>query len=168
MKHKKQLFDIVSDICKLNNDVWGNKKGSYDAKKEAALQIEEALEGFSFCESLYHELEPTTEISTNPVRDLARAIVSKVQAYLEPSGDPEQIEDVDAFDKHLDGIYIHIGSLHKLGLSSEQIVDGLQVVHNANLQKTGTKDSEGKVCKPDNFVPPEEQLQLILDKRVMS
>ena len=74
--------------------------------------------------------------------------------------------DVHAFDSLLDGLYITIGELHKLGLTPHQMVEGLAVVHQANLQKSGTKDANEKIVKPTNFVSPEPELQLILDRRV--
>ena len=76
-----------------------------------------------------------------------------------------KINDVDRFDKHLDIIFYSIGSLHKLGLLPEQIIEGLQVVLDANLAKSGEKDENGKVIKSESFIPPEKRLQLILDKR---
>ena len=76
----------------------------------------------------------------------------------------DAIEPVDQFDALLDTIYVAIGSLHKLGLTPAQMVDGLQVVQNANAQKSGSKNTDGKVTKPEGFVPPEVKLQAILDR----
>ena len=45
MLHKKQAYELIESICKINNDKWDNKAGSYDDRTEAAYQIEEALEG---------------------------------------------------------------------------------------------------------------------------
>ncbi len=144
MQSKKQLFQLISDIAHLNDTAWGNHAGSYDANKSAALLIEEALEAIG-------ALVP---------RDNARAIVALHSTIVD-----EPIPEVAAFDSLLDGLFITIGELHKLGLTPHQMVDGLQIVYNANLQKLGAKDSEGKVIKPIGFVPPEEQLQTILDSR---
>ena len=77
------------------------------------------------------------------------------------------IQDVDRMDKAIDAIYFAIGSMHKLGLSPEQIVEGVQVVHDANISKSTKKDSEGKIIKGESFIPPENRLQEILDNRVM-
>ena len=70
---------------------------------------------------------------------------------------------VDQLDALLDLIYVSIGSLHKLGLSSPQMIEALQIVQDANAQKSGSKNTDGKVTKPKNFIPPEEKLQEILD-----
>ena len=75
------------------------------------------------------------------------------------------MNDVDRFDKHIDGIYFAIGAMHKLGLSPKQIIEGLQVVHNGNLAKSGKKDENGKVIKTNDFLEPEPLLQEILDNR---
>ena len=55
--------------------------------------------------------------------------------------------------------------MHKLGLSPEQIIEGIQVVHNANLAKSGKKDENGKVIKTNDFIEPEPKLKQILDNR---
>jgi predicted HAD superfamily Cof-like phosphohydrolase len=153
MKHKKQAYNLIEDICRLNNDVWDNKAGSYDDKKEAAYQIEEALEGFDDSLSALN-----LGINKYIPKEVSRAIVNQLTVN-------SAVTDRDRFDKHLDSIYFNIGSLHKLGLSPEQIVDGLQAVHDANLSKTGQKDSSGKVVKADNFVNPEPVLEKILNNR---
>ena len=147
MENKKQLFTLFEDIVKLNNDTWGNKPGTYDAHKSAALLIEEALESIG---------DPLP-------KDNAREVVA-ISGMRSDDGE-DLPPDVDAFDSLLDGLYITIGELHKLGLTPHQMTSGLAVVHNANLQKTGKKDAEGKVTKPEGFVPPEELLQEILDAR---
>lgn len=166
MIHKKQAFNILEDICKLNNNVWGNPKGSYNDAKESAYQIEEALEGLNTPEYIMSLLDGTAEefltVKNESPKELSNSIVEAAYSA-DMSGAP--MDDVDRFDKHLDSIYFNIGSLHKLGLSPAQIVEGLQVVHNANLQKSGLKDSNGKVGKPTDFIGPEPELQKILDKR---
>jgi predicted HAD superfamily Cof-like phosphohydrolase len=153
MKHKKQAYNLIEDICKLNNDVWNNKAGSYDDKQEAAYQIEEALEGFD--DSL-HILK--LGIDKYIPKEVSRAIVNQLTVN-------DTVTDRDRFDKHLDSIYFDIGALHRLGLSPEQIVEGLQAVHDANVSKTGQKDSSGKVIKADNFINPEPVLEKILNNR---
>ncbi len=104
--------------------------------------------------------EALESIGASTPRDTSREIVANHAI------DPETIEDVDSLDAIIDTIYIAIGELHKLGLSPEQMVESLQVVHNCNVAKTGQKDSEGKVIKDkDSFIPPEPALQEILSRR---
>ena len=146
MNHKKQAFNLFEDIARLNNVQWNNPKGSYDATKSAALRIEEALEA----------------IGTSMPKETSRELVESLAVQ------PEKVSEVAAFDSLIDGIYIAIGELHKLGLSPSQMIDGLQVVHSANLMKGGKKDSQGKVVKPDQWeelFAPEPKLQAILDER---
>ena len=157
MLHKKQLFDIVEGICVLNNSAWGNPHGSYDDATESAYPIEEALEGFTL------PAHGMTLASGSP-KQIARDIMK----WADSDEDAGIVHDVDRFDKHLDAIYFAVGSLHKLGLTPPQIVEGLQVVHTANEMKGGKKDASGKVIKPDQWqelYAPEPQLQAILDRR---
>lgn len=161
MLHKKQLYSIFEDICRLNDTTWNNPAGSYDASKAAALVIEEALEKLPLADKLADQLG----CDNNP-KSLARCIVglttgSDVDGFVR--GD---VSPVGAFDSSLDAIYIEVGNLHMQGISSSQIVDGLQVVHTANSMKGSAKDSNGKVIKPDQWeqlYAPEPKLQAILD-----
>lgn len=73
--------------------------------------------------------------------------------------------EVDKLDALLDIIFVATGSLSKLGLSAEQIVDATEIVVSANEAKGSKKDSNGKIIKNNNFVPPEPELQLILEAR---
>jgi len=153
MQHKKQAFNLIESICKINEHQWGNKAGSYDDKKQSAYQIEEALEGFT-------SLDRDVLLYTYPynAKNVARQLVNELKVV-------ENMTDVDRFDKHLDSIYYNIGSLHMLGLTPAQIIEGLQVVHNKNLEKSGVKDSHGKVKKGKDFIGPEPELKKILEKR---
>jgi len=160
MIHKKQAYQIISDICKLNNDVWDNKPYTYNAQLAAALVIEEALEKLPLADDLSSVLS-----CANTPKEVARAIVSRTVGDNIDWTINEDIPEVGAFDSSLDAIYIEIGNMHTQGLSPEQIIEGLQVVHDKNLQKSGTKDAQGKVSKPTDFTSPEPLLQLILDKR---
>lgn len=158
MKHKKQAFELIQDICKLNNDIWGNKQHTYDASKAAALVIEEALEKLPLSDRLAAIIG-----CDNTPKSLARCIVDLTTGDNIDRSTNESVPPVGAFDASLDTIYIEVGNLHMQGLTPEQIVEGLQVVHGANLQKIGTKDSNGKVTKPKDFINPEDKLQELLD-----
>ena len=158
MEHKKQAFNTIESICKLNNDQWNNKAGSHDFKIEASYQIEEAIECFNPT-ALSIMLQDGIGIEEVSHKGIARALVKHTPLL-------KDLEEVDAFDKSIDAIYFAIGAMHKLGLSPQQIVDGIQVVHEANLAKSGKKDSNGKVIKTNDFLAPEPRLQKILDARV--
>jgi predicted HAD superfamily Cof-like phosphohydrolase len=134
------MFQLIEDICKINDRQWNNPRFSFNVDKAAALLIEESLE-------LIGDIDP---------RNRAREIVSISNMSAEHNDEDSQVDSLDAL---LDTIYIAVGELHKLGLKPHQIVDALQIVHNANLAKIGQKDSEGKVCKPEGFTGPEKELQ---------
>ena len=164
MLHKKQLLNLAQDIYKVNKDVWGNPRFSYDDTQECAYPIEEALEGFPNLDNLASKLM----IDSNDPKELSREIIKLASGGSSISNieaDTVSIEDVDRLDKHIDILVYTIGSIYKLGVTVEQLVDSLQIVVDANSQKTGEKDSQNKVIKNSRFVPPEDRLQKILDKR---
>ncbi len=74
--------------------------------------------------------------------------------------------DVDRLDGILDLLFVSYGTLGKMGLTPQQIVDSLEIVTKANEQKSSKKDANGKIIKNKDFVPPEPALQRILDNRI--
>jgi len=141
MQHKKQLQMLVEAICKLNERQWSNPRGQFDPLNGSAMIIEEALELIG---------------APNP-RETSRQLVESYDELTD-------ISRVDQFDALLDTLYITIGELHKLGATPEDITDGLQIVHNANVAKSGSKDANGKVTKPEGFVGPEEALSKLVKR----
>ena len=161
--HKKQLLNLFEDITRINDVVWNNPHGSYSASNAAALVIEEALEKLPLSDKLANQLD-----CGNTPKLLARTIVQLTTGDNTDGTTNEEVAPVAAFDSSLDAIYIEIGNMHMQGITPEQMVDGLQVVHDANLMKGGTKDSQNKVIKPDQWeelFAPEPKLQAILDER---
>ncbi len=71
-------------------------------------------------------------------------------------------DKVGIFDGLLDLKFVLLGTLGKMGLSAEDIVDGYEAVIKANETKSETKDSNGKITKPEGFVGPEATLLAIL------
>jgi len=157
-----EVLPLIQDICDLNNNVWDNKHGSYSDFTEDSMQMEEVLEGYDLNSFEDYFPDRFEEGSSPSAKEVAIFITN-----IAMNSGNEEINDVDRFDKHIDGIYVHIGALHKLGLTPDQMIRGLEVVHAANKQKSGTKDENGKVIKPEGFVEPEPQLQLILDERTI-
>ena len=152
------MFNPFKRIFEFNKKA-GLLDDTYSSKKEIAYLFEEALEGFNL-----GALVSSTDIH---VYDTSPREVGKALATLATEGlEHYKIEEVDIFDKHLDSIVFNIGALYKLGLSPQQVQRGLEIVAEANMKKLGApKDDQGKQLKPAGFVPPEDQLQLILDKR---
>jgi predicted HAD superfamily Cof-like phosphohydrolase len=74
-------------------------------------------------------------------------------------------KEVDKLDALVDIIFVAIGSMHKLGLTPQQIVRAIEIVCDANDQKQANKDANGKIMKDHNFISPETKLQKLLDER---
>ena len=137
----------------------GNVAKGYDAKREAAFQIEEALEELDSTDVLVKILtDAGVNVVDNSPKEISRAIVS-----IAHSG--REIKKVKALDKHIDSIIFDIGSIAKLGLSPQELNKAILIVNRANQQKlvNASFDSENKLNKPDNFVCPEMELQKLLD-----
>lgn len=129
----------------------------YNARLEAAFQIEEALEGFNV-------VEIATKLGRNDItseKDLSRYILSLDTVT-------EQLPAVDALDKACDSIVYALGSIAKLGLDVQGITRALNIVMSSNQAKlnNATYDEAGKLLKDPNFVGPEAKLQALLDEKV--
>lgn len=153
--------DFVQQIYDFNKQAGLLEKG-YDDFLESSFQIEEALEGFPNLQNLANIL--TDEESEERVRDdsspknISRAIVQYVRGNT-------KISDVDRLDKACDAVVFAIGSMAKLGLTPAQIIEAMNIVTEANLQKLSNikVDPNGKLLKGSNFVGPETKLQALLD-----
>jgi len=137
------------------NDKAGLLTG-YNDLKEAAMVIEESLEQL---DTHYLAIKLHCHEDASP-KELSRTITTGMCIA------PEDITDVQRFDKILDQIFIAFGGGYKLGLDTTQILKGLNVVCDKNLQKLGAPlDGHGKQTKPDGWVGPEPLLELILSER---
>lgn len=131
----------------------------YNEAREASYLIEEALEGFdlTLLKSKLFPYDAEAQVTSYTAKDCGRQIARL--ATLKPSSTTR----VDKVDKACDAIVFAVGSMFKLGLTVEQVVQALTIVTEANLTKLGgTLDSEGKLTKPETFIPPEEQLLALL------
>ena len=80
----------------------------------------------------------------------------------------EAIKDVDRLDALVDTIYVALGAMWKLGLSSTQIEAAILVVCDANDTKTAVKTAshiKASIEKGAGFIAPETRLQEVLDAR---
>jgi hypothetical protein len=153
------LLSPIKEIVRFNQEA-GLLEAEYDDERECAYPIEEALEGFDLT-----VLSDKLDLNTNSPKEISRSIinlaVSQVGIYPQT-----QLKDVDRLDKHCDEVVFAVGSMAKLGLSSQQITHALNIVMSANFRKLGApKDSMGKQTKPVGWVGPEPELQKILDSR---
>lgn len=155
---------FVQQIYDFNKQAGLLEKG-YDDFLESSFQIEEALEGFGdlpYLQVRLHSEGEHYEELCNP-KEISRQIIR----LAEMDSKPTNIPDVDRLDKACDAVVFAIGSMAKLGLTPAQIIEAMNIVTEANLQKLSMpKDEHGKLTKPANFVGPETKLQAILDKRV--
>ena len=144
MQNKKQAFELFESICNINDKVWNNHAGSYDDAKEAAYQIEEALEG------LVDSDFDVDNFKSNDLNSCFGGLGPKaISRYITNQISNSSMKDVDRFDKALKAISSAISSMHKLGLSSHSITEGLQ-----SLVDSYTKED----------VRHQSKLQQILDK----
>ena len=152
---------FVQQIYDFNKQAGLLEKG-YDDFLESSFQIEEALEGFGdlpYLQVRLHSEGKHYEELCNP-KEISRQIVR----LAEMDSKPTNIPDVDRLDKACDAVVFAIGSMAKLGLTPDQIVEAMHIVTEANLQKLSMpKDEHGKLTKPANFVGPETKLQALLD-----
>lgn len=145
-----QVVDPIQSIFDYNK-ARGFLESGYDAKRECAYPIEEALEGFDLNSFDDHDLPFNSEGAG--AKELSRVLIN-----IAANSGNENISEVDSLDKHLDTIVFAFGSIFKLGLSPAQAMEALSIVMEANMTKSLEKDSMGKNIKGDTFVPPEEKL----------
>ena len=74
-------------------------------------------------------------------------------------------DNVGIFDALMDLEFVLRGSCGKFGLTPRMQVDGYEEVISANETKSSSKNAQGKITKPKDFVGPEKNLQKILDER---
>lgn len=147
-------YDITEDIVQFNREA-GLLGNGYDDFLESSFQIEEALEGFEQLDVLAADLKLTVEATP---KNLSREILGHVYT--------PGIPDVDRLDKACDAVVFAVGSMAKLGLTAEQIVEAIGIVTDANSAKLlMPKDEYGKLSKPSDFIGPEVKLQTLLDSR---
>ena len=146
------MFDFVQRIYDFNKDNGLLEKG-YSDFLESSFQIEEALEGFDIKEVSQNTTD--YRLTTSSAKELSRYILDR-EKFIGT--------DVDRLDKACDAIIFAIGSMAKLGLDHHAITKALNIVNDANKAKLGmSRDTEGKLLKPEGFVGPEVKLQELLD-----
>ena len=139
--------DHIDAIYQFNEQA-GLLEQGYNDFSESAYQIEEALEGYEIAHGFTVHLDTPKEMSRTIVRAQGPFIGT----------------DVDRLDKACDAVVFAIGSMTKLGLDHHAITKALNIVNDANKAKLGmSRDSEGKLLKPEGFVGPEVKLQELLD-----
>lgn len=141
---------------------WNQKAGLLDlphvSHKEDAYIIEEAIEDYSGLAILAEQL-CIDDAGNACAKTVSRAIMGFVNI-------DDNLTDLARLDKACDKIVFAVGDMAKLGLTAQEITRALNIVMNANNQKLSAgRDAEGKQMKPEGFIPPEGELQKLLDER---
>mgnify|MGYP000241536307 CR=1 FL=1 len=100
----------------------------------------------------------------NPILTL-RLLTEELDEYFQAQC---EANDVDKADALIDIIYVAIGAMWKMGLTTKQIADAIHVVCDSNDSKTATKTAshiKANIDKGAGFIAPEPRLQEILDDR---
>lgn len=153
---------IVQGIYDFNDQAGLLGKGM-DSFMETAFILEEAVEGY---EDVFNQPEnPNAPVVT--ARDWALGFLNQVKEAKDLRNLPMP-SDVAEADKAIDGIIFNVGKLAKMELTVEQIERMINIVTVCNMAKLGgPKDKLGKQLKPEGWVGPEEQLQEVLNERVI-
>ena len=143
------------------NEQAGLLEHGYSDARESAYPIEEMLEGFNLG-VLANSLRTNAEmLPDNSPREVSLEIIDQALSGQHDTPLPR----VDRLDKHVDAIIYNIGSILKLGLVPAEVQQAILIVASANMQKlTAGKDANGKQLKPEGFIPPEVELQKLLDR----
>ena len=142
MLHKKQYYQILVDTLKWNDDRGLLEKE--DRKLESYMMLEELYEGIGIP-------DPKSE---------ARKHIDKLYSR----SDLVKVSDVEWLDSRLDLGFINFGSMGKMNLTPENIVDASQAVLDANNTKPSTVNKYGKIDKPD--AKEWEETLNILDRKL--
>jgi hypothetical protein len=158
------MLSPIKEIVRFNKEA-GLLGKPYDDFLESSFQIEEALEGFDLFD-LHNTIRSDYAGESSP-KEYSRLIVSSTSHFESGSvGVPTPISDVNRLDKACDSVVYAIGSMAKLGLSPQEVTTALNIVMKKNFEKLNCpKDEYGKLTKPKDFVGPEAELQLLLDRR---
>lgn len=93
-----------------------------------------------------------------------RCLAEEIQELRDAWEDADYINCVDAL---LDLCYFAVGILHKMGLTSQEIEEAFNIVHDCNMKKfagINEKRNTGAVdaVKPEGWEPPEMRLYNLL------
>jgi predicted HAD superfamily Cof-like phosphohydrolase len=92
-----------------------------------------------------------------------KAYKEETKEFVEGAVNQDMIKMVDSC---LDLVYFAVGTLKKLGLTREQAHACFMAIHIANMRKekgeVAGRGGDEDAKKPENFVPPDEQIGVIL------
>ena len=144
---RPEQFTVITDWNKARNDL------EYKAQLEHDMLKEEIQEYFE-AEGLVDRLDAVADILFVGVGTTVKGAYNFIET-------PNFVSELDTVLSDFAGRC----TLEDIDISfvGELIGAGLDIVCAANLQKLIDKDTNGKVMKPEGFVPPEEALQKLID-----
>lgn len=104
-------------------------------------------------------------LSQSEAIHLQKALHEEANELMEGVDEHDFIKQIDSL---IDSIYFALGGLYKMGLSTDQVINIFNAVHDANMtKKKGVVqkrfvDGSVDAIKPDGWVPPEERIAEIL------
>ena len=100
------------------------------------------------------------EIDKEEIKLGFKLIVEEYEEFIDAYFDKNWVETVDAI---VDMIFVLYGMLVRMGVDGDYLFD---VVWKANMKKEGgAKRKDGKLVKPDGWVPPQEKIRKHLIER---
>lgn len=97
-----------------------------------------------------------TQLELFPVSVYHNLVVEEYEEWVKAFDKKDTVAEVDGL---IDLIYVCVGRMLEMGLSVTCIQDLFEEVHMSNMDKfpdgVVTKDSNGKVVKPDGWLAPE-------------
>jgi len=127
-------LNFIKRIVKTNEVLWDNPRGHINYQLELDMLEEELNEA----------KEAYRDFMNNPIDNIDF--------------------ETEFLDAMVDLVYVAIGTMHKLGLTPQEIDKAIHIVCDANEAKAGAKDANGKVKKGDNFPEPQPRLKKLLEQ----
>ena len=148
---------IVENIIMWNKDRDNN---NYDSALEFSMLQEECLEyAHSYIKTVNDYIGFDVHTCTEEEYEAAK---DNIAVYLETEKFQEDWK-VNQLDALVDTVFVAVGSIGKLLNQDKGLVcKAIEEVIIANEQKSKTKNKDGKITKPSNFVGPEEELRKII------
>jgi len=149
---EKRLQSVLSKIFKFNNDRGLLDKG-FNYNREAGFLLSESFELID-----NEEMRDDDGLLSLTNDSYSSHLVTAYEITDESDID-KAVKFVDTF---IDQFVFGAGGCMKMGLPLGTIEQLIHIVANANLQKTGSVDAEGKFSKGTAFKAPDEAIREVL------
>lgn len=153
-------MNLLKEIIKWNRD---RNNVDYDSTVEFAMLQEEVLEyAHSYILTVSDMMGIDVLAHKVDTEEESREINEKISELVETEEFKKEWE-VNQADALADTIFVAVGSLFKLTGSAAKTMKIIEAVIEANQEKGSEKDENGKIIKPEGFVPPEARIKEILN-----